>query len=1468
MQGIAIAADLGLNLQSALKAVSAFAAQIPKLVLPAITSIGQQIPGIMGGITKYVAQLPTVLAPALATVSQTFSGIFARLPLGLQSAFQLIGRSTPLLVTGLASTAVIAAIPTIIGLLKAGLTAALVPLGVTLGVGFAAAAVRTINAGIQRIRLALPPTTGLILYAESLKILLNQTFGEFVKGIFAGINDEFGFSFSKLGKGLVTGFSNIFKRSLLENVDALKNRVSKVSPVKVDLKVDTKPIDGLKAKVQSIFDNLRGKGLKIDTPDLSGLEKFDKAIANLLKSDTFAAKFKGNIFGLIPPAFNLIVSSARAVDGALKKIGLSLTQVVVGFVTFRATIFLIQQAFQAITNAVGNFIRSIPQATIKLENLRNSLTAIQGETGAKDTLTQLRQVAQDTGQSFDTLSRNYSKYLAVVKDSPLAKTAVKDIETLSKAATLYGLDPQQFDSALSAIGQIASKQKVQAEELQTQLAQNIPGTLDIIARQLNISSAELLGRVEKGTLDYITVLRAFFTGLETETSYGFTQIERGLGFALENLKNQSQILAASIGEAIKPYAIPVIDALSGSLKILEGNVKSIVGVISLFVGKNVIEFALRVILTQVQNLTRSILGVGAASSTTSAASVGAFARLTGAINTARLSVVSFLKSQVGLGAISFVLAGAAAAWFEIGGAVSAADNATKDARESIARAAEVTQRALNPEQLTRDLVSQSKARIQQWREEQGWIVQFFDKLDFGLNEAINGFDLLEAIRSRQVVSEGELIDDANAALSRAIQLQSDIANGADVSGRAIAGQVAELENLRNVLENTNFQEDYAVGLKEDLLKNIERLLPGLKRLRGAGAELSSTYAELNVQLEEFITNQEIAAAEAEAEIAKRVLKGEITQEEAEAQKAQDKVKRAQERLKEIEKVIAGYDAELKKREIEALKEGITNRSKDIKLPTFTDEERKAYNKLRKERAELEKQIAEDSLDIQEENGVKIVKRTRKNYSDALSELDRYNAMALTKQEEAETLRQIEIEKGLQKGTISQEQADKLRLESSQELLKRQIQIEKIRAAEIEKLTDKDIDPTEKDQLLGQSKQKLAELTLQLLQSEQEATQKVSEMQEKASANRLKQIDLQTEALSRQEEAIERINQLAQAGADLAKAYNAAASAQIDSQLARLDRIGELIDAVRPELSDVQQKAIAARQKRAAALELRAQGYNPQRETLAQFELRIARERIALEERSRQLKLEAQKQEQTLALANLQIERKKLEISQKRSQLETEKELAELRRSKIEEQKNLRSAASSEERAAIQESIRLIDQELAATTERLSLLNEEYLQEQAILDLKQQQLRIEQETANQQLQNEQNLARAKERQEYIGKGGRATDLVPRRDYNAQYGRPQTIGDLMQKYPASIPVPPMSDLSRAVEQSNRSVVAKLDSLIAAVNAQKPPQLTQSNQFINQFADANQKELLRKVRSQVAEDVTGIVKGAVNAIAPLKF
>lgn len=95
-------------------------------------------------------------------------------------------------------------------------------------------------------------------------------------------------------------------------------------------------------------------------------------------------------------------------------------------------------------------------------------------------------------KGFQTLSGS-------LKGTALEGQATRDIfDAVGIAATVMNLSAEQSEGAFLALSQMASKGKVQAEELRGQLGERIPGALNIAARAMGVTQAQLNDMLDKG----------------------------------------------------------------------------------------------------------------------------------------------------------------------------------------------------------------------------------------------------------------------------------------------------------------------------------------------------------------------------------------------------------------------------------------------------------------------------------------------------------------------------------------------------------------------------------------------------------------------------------------------------------------------------------------------------------------------------------------------------------------------------------------------------------------------------------------------------------------------------------------------------------------------------------------------------------------------------------------------------------
>jgi len=183
----------------------------------------------------------------------------------------------------------------------------------------------------------------------------------------------------------------------------------------------------------------------------------------------------------------------------------------------------------------------------RVETLIRGLTAISGSTeGAQRELEYLKDVANTSGLSVLDLADNFIKLSASAKGTALEGEATRTIfESVSNAMAVLGGDTTTTHRAFNALAQIMSKGQVYSEELKGQLAEAIPGALQIMSRALGISTKDMLALMEAGRLSsdallpFAEQLNKEF-GLFATSSTTFTQ-------AVNRLSNTWTELMSRIG---------------------------------------------------------------------------------------------------------------------------------------------------------------------------------------------------------------------------------------------------------------------------------------------------------------------------------------------------------------------------------------------------------------------------------------------------------------------------------------------------------------------------------------------------------------------------------------------------------------------------------------------------------------------------------------------------------------------------------------------------------------------------------------------------------------------------------------------------------------------------------------------------------------------------------------------------------
>lgn len=215
--------------------------------------------------------------------------------------------------------------------------------------------------------------------------------------------------------------------------------------------------------------------------------------------------------------------------------------------------------------AVGLFAggRSAVESAAQLESLATVIKSASGTTeeGARS-MQFLSDLSKNLKIDFIAASEGFSLLAANAKASKIPMEEMRQVfEGVSKLIRVQGLDAQKSMSVYRAIGQMYSKQTVQAQEATIQLAEAMPAAKALLAEAFKpgASMKEFTKAMEQGKLVSKDILPIF-------SRLAGAMAEDGLGASLEtatakltDLSNQWLMTKATIGTALIDAG--VIDAL-------------------------------------------------------------------------------------------------------------------------------------------------------------------------------------------------------------------------------------------------------------------------------------------------------------------------------------------------------------------------------------------------------------------------------------------------------------------------------------------------------------------------------------------------------------------------------------------------------------------------------------------------------------------------------------------------------------------------------------------------------------------------------------------------------------------------------------------------------------------------------------------------------------------------------------------
>lgn len=346
-----------------------------------------------------------------------------------------------------------------------------------------------------------------------------------------------------------TGILKAFNDSGLD--DVIKNQVQKQ-------KQELKSLD-------QAFNELKKELISIGS---TGKEGFDKIEKEMVANRSQANQLRASIAGIEQQMAGMGGIGARVSSSITKgfaDIKNSLGSLVVGYLGFQAAI-----------NATTKVFRD----TIALDSFQSALKQVSGTQSefAKNSEF-LKETTQRLGAEYISTANAFKNFYSASTQAGIGADETRKIfESAISASSNLKLSQENTNGVLLAFSQIASKGKVQAEELRGQIGERIPGAFSIAARAIGVTQQELNKMLEKGEVLSETFLPKFAAELRKTFGGNSNNEVKGLQASINRLKND---LTQMIENAL-PQLTVLFNAIIGFVSILTGSLPVLIGLVTLW----------------------------------------------------------------------------------------------------------------------------------------------------------------------------------------------------------------------------------------------------------------------------------------------------------------------------------------------------------------------------------------------------------------------------------------------------------------------------------------------------------------------------------------------------------------------------------------------------------------------------------------------------------------------------------------------------------------------------------------------------------------------------------------------------------------------------------------------------------------------------------------------------------------------
>lgn len=207
---------------------------------------------------------------------------------------------------------------------------------------------------------------------------------------------------------------------------------------------------------------------------------------------------------------------------------------------------------------VINFGNEVTRVTAQFESMGNAITFSSGKEAGQN-MTFLNDTIKDMSLDMTAAYSGFKNLSGSLMGTSLEGKATRDIfEAVGMASTVMGLSAEESLGAFQALGQMASKGKVSAEELRGQLGERLPGALKIAADAMGVSQIQLNKMLDEGKLYAEDFLPKFAKALKDKYAGGLDEATNSMQSAINRQKNAMLQFKLAAGETFRPVIMDIL----------------------------------------------------------------------------------------------------------------------------------------------------------------------------------------------------------------------------------------------------------------------------------------------------------------------------------------------------------------------------------------------------------------------------------------------------------------------------------------------------------------------------------------------------------------------------------------------------------------------------------------------------------------------------------------------------------------------------------------------------------------------------------------------------------------------------------------------------------------------------------------------------------------------------------------------